>query len=122
LAQAATNDLQLFACAVDSKGGSDDAVPCCCRGGICRRHSCHSAQAEKRTFIVANNSDDYGVDRCLATNASCGAAIATAYCQLRNYARAESFRRIEREEVTGVVAETTGSSDRDEFVAIECLR
>jgi hypothetical protein len=41
---------------------------------------------------------------------------------LRNYARAESFRRIEREEVTGVVAETTGSSDRDEFVAIECLR
>src|SRR6516162_2537937 len=32
-----------------------------------------AAQAEKRTFIVANNSDGYGVDRCLATGASCGA-------------------------------------------------
>jgi hypothetical protein len=81
-----------------------------------------AAQAEKRTFIVANNSDAYGVDRCLATGASCGAAVATVYCQLRNYARAESFGKIEREEITGVVPESTGSSDRDEFVAIECLR
>ena len=80
------------------------------------------AQAEKRTFIVANNSEAYGVDRCLATGASCGAAVATAYCQSRNYARAESFRKIEREDITGVVSATTGSSDRDEFVAIECLR
>ena len=81
-----------------------------------------SAQAEKRTFIVANNSDAYGVDRCLATGASCGAAVASAYCQSRNYARAESFRKVEREEITGIVPATTGSSERDEFVAIECLR
>ena len=81
-----------------------------------------TAQAEKRTFIVANNSDAYGVDRCLATGASCGAAAASAYCQSRNYARAESFRKIEREEITGVVSESTSSSDPDEFVAIECLR
>ena len=81
-----------------------------------------AAQAEKRTFIVANNSDAYGVDRCLASGAGCGAAVATAYCQSRNYARAESFRKVEREEITGVVPATTGSSDRDEFVAIECLR
>ena len=32
-----------------------------------------AAQAEKRTFIIANNSDGYGVDRCLATGATCGA-------------------------------------------------
>ena len=81
-----------------------------------------AAQAEKRTFIIANNSDAYGVDRCLSSGASCGAAVATAYCQSRNYARAESFRKIEREEATDVVPATTGSSDRDEFVAIECLR
>jgi hypothetical protein len=58
----------------------------------------------------------------LATGASCGAAVATAYCRSRDYARAESFRKIEREEITGILPATTGSSDRDEFVAIECLR
>jgi hypothetical protein len=31
-----------------------------------------AAQAEKRLFIIANNPDAYGVDRCLATGASCG--------------------------------------------------
>src|SRR5262249_40382489 len=40
-----------------------------------------AAQAEKRTFIIANNSDGYGVDRCLASGATCGAAVATAYCK-----------------------------------------
>ena len=29
-------------------------------------------------FIIASNSDGYGVDRCLASGATCGAAIATA--------------------------------------------
>ena len=71
-----------------------------------------AAQAEKRTFIVANNSDGYGVDRCLAT----------AYCKSRDYVEAASFRKIEREEIAGAVPTTTGTSARDEFVAIECLR
>src|SRR5438067_8277915 len=81
-----------------------------------------AAQAEKRIFIVANNADGYGVDRCLATGASCGVAVATAYCQSRDYARAESFRKVERAEITGLVPATTGSGAADEFVAIECLR
>ena len=81
-----------------------------------------AAHAEKRTFIIANNSDGYGVDRCLATGASCGTAVATAYCQSRHYARAESFRKVAREEITGMVPTTIGSGAGDEFVAIECLR
>ena len=81
-----------------------------------------AAQAEKRVFIIANNSDGYGVDRCLATGASCGAAVATAYCQSRNYAEAASFRKVDRQEITGAEPATTGSSARDQFVAIECLR
>ena len=81
-----------------------------------------AAQAEKRVFIIANNSDGYGVDRCLATGASCGTAVATAYCKSRDYAEAASFRKIEREEIAGAVPTTTGTSARDEFVAIECLR
>ena len=81
-----------------------------------------AAQAEKRLFIIANNSDGYGVDRCLATGATCGVAVATAYCQARDYARAASFRKVDRDEITGAVPSTNGSSARDEFVAIECLR
>ena len=46
-----------------------------------------SAQAEKRTFIIANNSDGYGVDRCLASGAACGKAVATAYCKAREFAQ-----------------------------------
>src|SRR5713101_2084018 len=81
-----------------------------------------AAQAEKRTFIIANNSDGYGVDRCLATGASCGIPVATAYCQSRDYVRAASFRRVDRDEITGAVPVTNGTAARDEFVAIECLR
>jgi len=81
-----------------------------------------AAQAEKRTFIIANNSDGYGVDRCLATGATCGAAVATAYCKSRDYMEAGSFRRIERAEITSSEPATTGASARQEFVAIECLR
>src|SRR6201993_1455753 len=81
-----------------------------------------AAQAEKRTFIIANNADGYGVDRCLATGASCGVPVATAYCQSRSYIRAASFRQVDRGEITGAVPATNGSSAPDEFIAIECMR
>ena len=81
-----------------------------------------AAQAEKRTFIIANNSDGYGVDRCLATGATCGGPVATAYCKSRDFAQAASFRKVDHDEITGAVPSTNGSSARDEFVAIECLR
>jgi hypothetical protein len=81
-----------------------------------------AAQAEKRIFIIANNSDGYGVDRCLASGASCGKAVATAYCQSRDFAQAASFHRIDRDEIAGGVPSTNGTSARDEFVAIECMR
>ena len=81
-----------------------------------------AAQAEKRVFIIANNSDGYGVDRCLATGATCGTAVATAYCQSRDYMQAASFRRVERAEIADGEPATTGTSVRQEFVAIECLR
>jgi hypothetical protein len=79
-----------------------------------------SAQAERRVFIIANDPDGYGVDRCLATGARCGAAVATAYCRSREYTQAASFRRVEREEITGAIP--VGVSRTEEFVAIECSR
>jgi hypothetical protein len=79
-----------------------------------------AAQAERRIFIIANNADGYGVDRCLASGTSCGAAVATAYCQARQFLLAASFRKIDRGEITGAVPAMNGSSDG--FVAIECTR
>jgi hypothetical protein len=84
-----------------------------------------SAQAERHIFIIANNADAYGVDRCLATGATCGGPIATAYCKSRDFAQAHSFHKIDREEITGAVrssSETCRGGSCDEFVAIECTR
>ena len=84
-----------------------------------------AAQAEKRLFIVANSPDAYGVDRCLATGATCGVAIATAYCKSRDFELAASFRKVERGEITGAVPANNSSCPRggcNEFVAIECSR
>lgn len=84
-----------------------------------------AAQAEKRIFIISNNSDGYGIDRCLATGAACGAAAASAYCRSREFAQAASYRKVDRDEITGAVpasGSTCGRNGCDEFVAIECTR
>jgi hypothetical protein len=83
-----------------------------------------SAQAEKRIFIVANNADGYGIDRCLATGDACGAAAAAAYCRSRDYSKAASYRRLDRDEITGAVPASAACKGGacDEFVAIECAR
>ena len=83
------------------------------------------AQAEKRIFIIANDADGYGVDRCLATGASCGAHVATAYCQSRDFSQAVSYRRVAKDDITGAVPATLAACGRgacNEFVAIECAR
>jgi hypothetical protein len=84
-----------------------------------------SAQAERRIFIIASNADGYGVDRCLASGAACGTAVATAYCRSRDYAQVQSFHKIDRDEITGAVrsaGESCHGGFCDEFVAIECSR
>jgi hypothetical protein len=82
------------------------------------------ASAENRIFIIANHADGYGVDRCLADGERCGVTVATAYCQSQSFALAKSFRRIEREEITGAVPAggAVCSSGCESFVAIECSR
>ena len=83
------------------------------------------ARAEKRIFIIANDADGYGIDRCLADGSSCGSAAATAYCKAREYRLAASFRKIDRDDITGAVPARTSNcrgSACDEYVAIECTR
>ncbi|HVR92750.1 MAG TPA: hypothetical protein VHI75_02805 [Casimicrobiaceae bacterium] len=58
------------------------------------------ASADTRTFLV-DGSDDYGIDRCLASGEQCGTAAASALCRARDYAKAVDFGRIDRAEITG---------------------
>jgi hypothetical protein len=83
------------------------------------------AQAEKRIFIVANNPDGYGIDRCLADGSHCGSAAATAYCKSREFVAVASFRKVDRDEITGAIPVNSGacgSGNCEQFVAIECTR
>lgn len=88
--------------------------------------SATSASAERRMFIIANNANGYGVDRCLASGASCGAAVATAYCRSREFSQAVSYRKVDKDDITGAVPTAASGGCRgpacDEFVAIECTR
>src|SRR5947208_7353169 len=81
------------------------------------------AVAENRIFIIANDADGYGVDRCLANGERCGVTVATAYCQSQSFVQAKSFRRVERDDITGAVP-TSGKNacagSSDSFFAIEC--
>jgi hypothetical protein len=83
------------------------------------------AFAETRVFIIAADAGGYGIDRCLASGASCGKAMAAAYCRAQAYAAAQSFRKVERDEITGAVPVSTsvcrGAGCAD-FIAIECRR
>lgn len=97
------------------------AVLCLCLAG--------NAQAERRLFIIANDADSYGIDRCLATGAKCGAAAANAYCKSREFAEAASYSKVDRDDVTGALP--TGGSGGckggksgkcDDLVAIVCTR
>jgi hypothetical protein len=85
-----------------------------------------AASAEKRIFIISNNSSGYGVDRCLASGAACGKAAAAAYCQSQRFAQANSFRKLDPDEITGAVPTSTpncrGGACVEEYVAIECQR
>ena len=85
-----------------------------------------SAQAEKRIFIIANNADGYGVDRCLASGAECGTAVANSYCKSRDYAQALSFSKVDRDDITGAIPTSGPGSCSggtcDNFVAIVCSR
>ena len=84
------------------------------------------AAAESRTFVIANYADGYGVDRCLATGEQCGNVVATSYCQSQSFAKAQSFRKVDRDEITGAVPASSKSActggSCDTFVAITCSR
>ncbi len=84
------------------------------------------AHAEKRMFIIASNADGYGVGRCLTSGGSCGVTVANSYCRSHDYAQALSFRKVDRDDITGAIPSNGPGACQggscDEFVAIECSR
>ena len=85
-----------------------------------------TASAENRTFIIPSDASGYGVDRCLTNGERCGMTVATAYCQSQSFTQASSFRKLDRDEITGAVP-TSGKyacrgASCDSFVAIICSR
>ena len=83
------------------------------------------AFAEKRIFIVTSNSTSYGVDRCLTKGGKCGDAVATSYCHTKEFSKALSFRKIDRDDITGAIPgekENCPKGICEDYVAIECSR
>ena len=80
--------------------------------------------AERRMFIIPNDADGYGVDRCLAKGERCGTAAANSYCQTHSYAQASSFRKVDREEITGAIpgGDACRGSKCPDLVAIVCTK
>lgn len=84
-----------------------------------------AAQAERKMFIISAYSSGYGVDRCLANGETCGAAIARTYCKSQDFATAASYRKVDREEITGSIPQSPASGCNGEdcdVVAIVCQR
>ena len=81
---------------------------------------------KRRVFIIANNGDGYGIDRCLASGAACGEAAANSYCRSHEFSQALSYRKVDRDDITGAIpASGPGSCHGaicDDFVAITCSR
>jgi hypothetical protein len=86
-----------------------------------------AAHAEKRLVILAAHPDGYGVDDCLASGGACGKAVADSYCHSHDFSRADSFRKVDRDDITGAIptSDTTGpcaGGSCQRFVAIQCSR
>jgi hypothetical protein len=80
--------------------------------------------AERRMFIIGADASGYGIDRCLESGAKCGAAAANAYCKAHDYASAMSYRKVDRDDITGAIPAGGGcrGSKCDDLVAIICAR
>lgn len=79
-----------------------------------------------KLFLI-DSSDGYGIDACIASGATCGQAMADAWCRVHDYERAVNFGTVKSDAVLGSVGTTPvrtacyGSNCQDS-VAITCTR
>ena len=90
---------------------------------LCIGAAVNTAQAERRMFII-NNAEGYGVDHCLAAGDKCGQAAANSYCKGHEFASATSFKKIDRDDITGAIPNAGGCHGPkcEDYVAIVCTR
>lgn len=84
-----------------------------------------AGHAETRMFIVANQADGYGIDRCLANGEPCGQVAARTYCQAQQFADAARFIKVSADDITGSVPSGGNGCQGarcSAFVAITCQR
>ena len=86
-----------------------------------------AAQAgERKMFIIANDADGYGIDRCLATGDRRGAAAANSYCKSHEFAEAASYSKVDRDEITASIPAGGAGGCKgptcNDYVAIVCSR
>jgi hypothetical protein len=83
------------------------------------------ARAEQHMFLVANDADGYGIDRCLASGDRCGSAAANAYCKTQAFTAAATYHKVDRDETSGAPDNSSFANCRDakcDAVAIVCTR
>ncbi len=85
------------------------------------------ASAENRTFIIPNNADGYGIDRCLANGDHCGQAVATNLLPSRSSSRRRSPSAASRgtrspARCRQAAKNTCTGGSCENFVAITCSR
>ena len=76
-------------------------------------------------FLVANDADGYGIDRCLASGEKCGAAAANAYCRTQAFTIAATYHKVDRDDRAGAITKDASVACQPgtcEVVAIVCLR
>ncbi len=80
--------------------------------------------SERRMFIIQNDADGYGIDRCLANGERCGTGAANSYCQSHAFAQAASFRKFDRDDITGAIPGSDGcrGAKCPALVAIVCTK
>jgi hypothetical protein len=83
------------------------------------------AKAERHMFIVANDADGYGIDRCLAFGEECGAAAANAHCKTQAFIEASTYHKVDRSDIPVASLSGIPNSCHDNgcnAVAIVCTR
>ena len=80
----------------------------------------HSARAETRTFIVANDGKSAAAYSCLRSSTRCERVIAEL-CREHGFRETASHRKLDRDEITGALP-TSGPAAGHDLYAIACAR
>ncbi len=62
-----------------------------------------TAQDAREIFVV-DSSDGYGIDACVASGATCGQAMADAWCRVHDYERAVGFGKVKSDATISAVS------------------